>query len=85
MDAKEIGLWLAKLLGLIVLTALVARVELAKRGLKGSHVERLVSLCRGNRAEAYRLMKLEKTRAPEISEKTAYERAIARLERDRSR
>jgi hypothetical protein len=85
MTLADAGLWLLKALALLGFTRVVLYVERYRRVPAGSHVAELVELCRGNRGEAYRLVMLEKTRAPEISDKVAHERAIARLRRDRAR
>lgn len=85
MDFEELAVVLAQALGVLLLTLLVVRPERFMRLRADRHVLTLLELCRGNRGEVFRLVELEKKRAPEISEKVAYERAIKRLSRDKSR
>jgi hypothetical protein len=72
-------------LALFALTKLVLHPERYTRVPEGSDLKILIKHCRGDRGAAYRLVELEKTRAPEISEKKAIKRAIARIERDHER
>ncbi|MBL9111945.1 MAG: hypothetical protein JNM74_21860 [Myxococcales bacterium] len=67
------------------LTWLLLRVDRVAPATPASRLRALTTLCRGDRTAAARLIAFEKSRAPRISEQTAVNRAIARLERDRTR